>query len=193
VIRFGRIVFVAMLLSLPLILSAQDPHPDGTSIPLPTSKILTVPTPGRIASTNSFPATIALSPDAQYAALLNNGYGTQETLATQSIAVLDLKTNHLSDYPDNRFGDESHQSYFLGLVFPPTESISTRQSAQSPIPRARSQVTLATESPFTPLPREKSRPTVSSPSNRSRSRSGKKSPSPCRRLQREPRSHIPPA
>jgi len=105
------------LLSLPLILSAQDPHPDGTSIPLPTSKSLTVPAPGRIASTNSFPATIALSPDAHYVALLNNGYGTQETLATQSIAVLDLKTNHLSDYPDNRFGDESHQSYFLGLVF----------------------------------------------------------------------------
>ena len=116
-IRFARIAFVAALLSLPIMLSAQDPHPDGTSIPLPTSKTLTVPTPGRIASTNSFPATIALSPDAHYASLLNNGYGTQETLATQSIAVLDLKTNHLSDYPDNRFGDESHQSYFLGLVF----------------------------------------------------------------------------
>jgi len=76
VIRFGRIVFVAVLLSLPLILFAQDPHPDGTSIPLPTSKSLTVPAPGRIASTNSFPAAIALSPDAHYSALLNNGYGT---------------------------------------------------------------------------------------------------------------------
>src|SRR6202162_4006777 len=35
----------------------------------------------------------------------------------QSIAVLDLKTNELSDYPDKRFGDDAHQSYFLGLVF----------------------------------------------------------------------------
>ena len=35
----------------------------------------------------------------------------------QSIAVLDLKTNQLSDYADQRFGEEVHQSYFLGLVF----------------------------------------------------------------------------
>src|SRR5271167_2234455 len=86
-------------------------------INLPTSKTLTLPIPGYLARTNSFPATIALSPDGRYAALLNDGYGTQETLATQSIAVLDLKTNQLSDYPDQRFGEEAHQSYFLGLVF----------------------------------------------------------------------------
>ncbi|MGB9364010.1 MAG: phosphoesterase, partial [Candidatus Sulfotelmatobacter sp.] len=87
------------------------------SIPLPTSKILTIPAAGRIGSTNSFPATIAISPDGQYAALLNDGYGTQETTATQSIAVLDLKTNRIADYPDQRFGEQVHQSYFLGLVF----------------------------------------------------------------------------
>ncbi len=114
--RFSR-VFLIALLAVPIALPAQDSHPGGSSISLPTSKTLTIPAPGRITSTNSFPATIALSPNGHYAALLNDGYGTQETLATQSIAVLDLKTNHLSDYPDKRFGDESHQSYFLGLVF----------------------------------------------------------------------------
>ncbi|MGC2059853.1 MAG: phosphoesterase, partial [Candidatus Sulfotelmatobacter sp.] len=82
-----------------------------------TSKWLTVPSPGRIGSTNSFPATIAISPNGRYAALLNDGYGTQDTLGTQSIAVLDLKTNRLADYPDKRFGENAHQSYFLGLVF----------------------------------------------------------------------------
>src|SRR6266852_470294 len=86
-------------------------------INLPTSKTLTLPVPGYLARTNSFPATIALSPDGRYAALLNNGYGTQETLAMQSIAILNLKTNQLADYPDKRFGEEVHQSYFLGLVF----------------------------------------------------------------------------
>jgi DNA-binding beta-propeller fold protein YncE len=84
---------------------------------LPTSKMLTVPSPGRIASTNSFPATIVLSPDGRYAALLNDGYGTQESLSHQSISVLDLKTNQIVDYPDPRLGDDAHQSYFLGLVF----------------------------------------------------------------------------
>jgi DNA-binding beta-propeller fold protein YncE len=97
-------------------LLAQE-QPPASSISLPTSKTLTIPTPGRIGSTNSFPATITLSPDGRYAALLNDGYGTQETSAMQSIAILDLKTNQITEFPDKRFGEEVHQSYFLGLVF----------------------------------------------------------------------------
>jgi DNA-binding beta-propeller fold protein YncE len=93
-------------------------HPAGNStISLPTSKILTTPAPGRIGSTNSFPAAIALSPDGRFAALLNDGYGTEEAMVTQSIAILDLKSNKLSDFPDKRFAENAHQSYFLGLVF----------------------------------------------------------------------------
>jgi DNA-binding beta-propeller fold protein YncE len=98
--------------------SAQSaPSADRPPINLPTSKLLTVPSPGKIGSTNSFPVTITLSPDGRYAALLNDGYGTQESLAHQSIAILDLMNNHLVDYPDARLSDESYQSYFLGLVF----------------------------------------------------------------------------
>jgi hypothetical protein len=54
-------------------------------IPLPSSKVLNVPSPGRIGAVNSFPATIALSPDGRYAALLNSGYGTQKTQPDQSL------------------------------------------------------------------------------------------------------------
>ena len=115
--RFSRIILLTAFLALQIPLPAQDRQPAASSISLPTSKTLTLPSPGRIASTNSFPATIAISPDGRYAALLNDGYGTQETLGTQSIAILDLKTNQLADYPDKRFGEEAHQSYFLGLVF----------------------------------------------------------------------------
>ncbi len=79
--------------------------------------MLSVPSPGRITDTNSFPATMAVSPDGRYAAMLNDGYGTQETLAQQSIAILDLKNNHIFDYPDSRLREESHQSYFIGLAF----------------------------------------------------------------------------
>ena len=88
-------------------------------INLPTSKSLTLPVPGYLARTNSFPATIALSPDGRYAALLNQGYGTQETGARQSIAILDLSNNQLHDFPDDRLSDEetTRQSYFLGLAF----------------------------------------------------------------------------
>jgi DNA-binding beta-propeller fold protein YncE len=95
----------------------QSPSAERPPIMLPTSKMLTVPSPGRIGSTNSFPATIALSPEGRYAALLNDGYGTQETMAHQSIAVLNLKNNQIIEYPDARLNDEAHQSYFMGLAF----------------------------------------------------------------------------
>jgi DNA-binding beta-propeller fold protein YncE len=119
VIRFSRMILLTAFLASPIALQAQETKPDASSIPLPTSKILTIPSPGRIGPTNSFPATIAISPDGRYAALLNDGYGTQESMAMQSIAILDLKTNQISDYPDKRFSEEErvHQSYFLGLVF----------------------------------------------------------------------------
>ena len=107
---------ISFLISV-LTLFAQSPSTDRPPINLPSSKMLTTPSPGRIGSTNSFPATMVLSPDGRYAALLNDGYGTQETLAHQSIAILDLKSNQIADYPDARLSDESHQSYFLGLAF----------------------------------------------------------------------------
>ncbi len=88
-------------------------------INLPTSKSLTLPVPGYLARTNSFPATITLSPDGRYAALLNQGYGTQEAGARQSVAILDLTDNQLHDFPDDRLSDDysTRQSYFIGLAF----------------------------------------------------------------------------
>ena len=109
--------FVFLIILTPALFAQTRPQSDRQPIPLPTSKMLSVPSPGRIADTNSFPATIAMSPDSRYAALLNDGYGTQETLAHQSIAILNLTNNHILDYPDARLSDEAHQSYFLGLTF----------------------------------------------------------------------------
>jgi DNA-binding beta-propeller fold protein YncE len=117
VTRFSCIVCPIVALLFSLAAPAQEGTQGKSSISLPTSKTLTTPSPGRIERTNSFPATIAISPDGRYAALLNDGYGTQETQATQSISVLDLNRNQLTDYPDKRFGEDVHQSYFLGLVF----------------------------------------------------------------------------
>lgn len=99
------------------LLVAYGQNQTRRQINLPTSKLLNAPAPGRIGPVNSFPATIALSPDGRHAALLNDGYGTQEALAHQSIAVLDLTTNVLSDFPDARLGEDAAQSYFLGLAF----------------------------------------------------------------------------
>ncbi len=88
-----------------------------SQIDLPTSKKLTTPAPGKIGSTNSFPVTMVVSPDGHYAAMLNDGYGTHETMAHQSFAVLDLKTNQIADFPEARLSDDAKQSYFIGLAF----------------------------------------------------------------------------
>ncbi len=114
-------ISVAILLALSalLVVFVVARAADRSRINLPTSKSLTLPVPGYLARTNSFPATIALSPDGRYAALLNQGYGTQETGARQSIAILDLSNNQLHDFPDDRLSDEysTRQSYFIGLAF----------------------------------------------------------------------------
>lgn len=89
-------------------------------ISLPTGKTLSLPVPGFVARTNSYPATIALSRDGHYAALLNQGYGTEQSGVRQSIAILDLSNNQVRDFPDDRLrGDEktTRQSYFIGLGF----------------------------------------------------------------------------
>jgi DNA-binding beta-propeller fold protein YncE len=107
---------LSILLAVFVVVRAAD---RARRINLPTSKGLTLPVPGYLARTNSFPATIALSPDGRYAALLNQGYGTQESGARQSIAILDLSNNHLHDFPDDRLSDDysTRQSYFIGLAF----------------------------------------------------------------------------
>jgi len=107
---------VVVLVSL-FLFGAQTPQSSKRRIYLPTSKVLGDPALGRVGPVNSFPATIAVSPDGRYAALLNDGYGTQKTRAHQSISVLNLSTNQLVDFPDDRLGEDARQSYFLGLAF----------------------------------------------------------------------------
>jgi DNA-binding beta-propeller fold protein YncE len=109
--------FAAVCLLIALNLHAQVPDANHKVINLPTSKQLTIPSPGRIGSTNGFAATMVLSPDGHYAAILHDGFGTQETMAHQSISVLNLDTNQIADFPDPRLDDMAHQSYFIGLAF----------------------------------------------------------------------------
>src|SRR5689334_10309760 len=116
VIRYiPRVLILSCVLSA--LLAYGQSSADNHSVMLPTTKVLTTPVPGRLGSTNSFPVTMVLSPNGHYAAVLNDGYGTQETLARQSIGVLNLDTNRITDFPDRRLGDDAHQSYYIGLAF----------------------------------------------------------------------------
>src|SRR6202049_2557744 len=109
-----KIIFLLLCLILFVELGASQ---EQERTRLPSSKAVIKPTPGAPQRTNGFPETIALSPDGRYAALLNNGFGTAESGTKQSIAIQDLKTNQVADFPEDRLGEEAHQSYFLGLAF----------------------------------------------------------------------------
>ena len=84
---------------------------------LPTSKALIGPTPGVLGQLQGFAAAVTVSPDGHYAAVLNDGYGSQKNQAHQSIAILNLSTNQIADFPDDRLAEKAGQSYFLGLAF----------------------------------------------------------------------------
>ncbi len=95
---------------------AQSPT-GKREVPLPTSKSLSLPAPGQPQRTNSFPTALALSPDGRYLAILNNGRGTADSGFRQSIAMLDLSSNQLHDFPDPRLAIDARQTYFLGLAW----------------------------------------------------------------------------
>ncbi len=115
----AHLILLPAVCALVVVFVAVHAADQPRRIHLPTGKSLTLPVPGYVARTNSFPATIAVSPDGRYAALLNQGYGTQEAGARQSIGILDLSNNQLHDFPDDRLSDEesTRQSYFIGLAF----------------------------------------------------------------------------
>ncbi|MGA7930895.1 MAG: phosphoesterase, partial [Candidatus Sulfotelmatobacter sp.] len=118
----GCAVSLAMwVLVFPWAATAQSQNPKK-HIVLPSSKILMEPVPGMPRPINSFPATLAVHPSHRYVAILNNGYGTEEARFQQSIAILNLDTDQLQDFPDPRFLVNAHQTYFLGLGFSPDGS-----------------------------------------------------------------------
>src|SRR5258708_15579738 len=83
---------------------------------LPNGKLLG-DVPGDPRATNNFPTAAVVSPDAPLAVLLHSGFGAYTSGAKQSLTVLNLETNELQDFPDERLDTRAKQTYFLGLAF----------------------------------------------------------------------------
>lgn len=103
-------LFLSVLALFSLPLSAQQ-----TPVNLPNGRVL-AEVPGHPRSINNLPTAAALSPDGKFAVLLHSGYGSYASGEKQSLTVLNLETNELADFPDDRLGHD-HQTYFLGLAF----------------------------------------------------------------------------
>jgi DNA-binding beta-propeller fold protein YncE len=111
------------LLPAPLTLIAVAPAVQGQTetssrtIALPTGKQLAEPAPGSPQRLNSLPMTAAISPDGRYLAVVNAGYGTFESRYQQSIAVLDIHTGKVTDFPEPRTAPGLPQTLYSGLAF----------------------------------------------------------------------------
>jgi len=103
--------FCTLIIASPLY--AQAP-PIATQ--LPNAKLLGE-VPGSPRKINNFPTASAISPDGHFAVFLHSGYGAYTSGEKQSLTVLNLDTNELRDFPDDRLGSDAKQSYFLGLAF----------------------------------------------------------------------------
>src|SRR6266446_6866384 len=105
--------FLLLLFLLAPSLVAQDaPH----TTQLPNGKLL-ADVPGNPRPINNLPTAVALSPDGRFAVLLHSGFGSYTSGEKQSLSVLNLETDELTDAPDDRLGSKARQTYFLGLAF----------------------------------------------------------------------------
>lgn len=105
------VLYLLVLLVATTSVSGQD----GT-VTLPNGKLL-AEVPGNPRPINNLPTAVAFSPDGRFAVLLHSGYGAYSSQQKQSLTVLSLETNQLTDFPDDRLGKNAHQTYFLGLAF----------------------------------------------------------------------------
>lgn len=83
---------------------------------MPNAKLLGE-VPGNPRPINNFPTAIAVSRDERFVVLLHSGYGSYGSGERQSLTVLNLETNEITDFPDERLGSDAKQTYFLGLGF----------------------------------------------------------------------------
>src|SRR6266478_1322359 len=93
-------------------LAAQDSAP----VQLPNGRLL-AQVPGNPREINNLPTAAAKSPDGRFAVFLHSGFGAYSDGGKQSLSVLNLESNELSDFPENRLGRDARQTYFLGLAF----------------------------------------------------------------------------
>src|SRR5882724_4276758 len=109
IFRLFRIALVAM--QIPFLTQGQQP---GTQ--LPNGRLLGE-VPGKPREINNLATAAAVSPDGRFAVFLHSGFGTDTDDGKQSLSVLNLETDTLSDFPDNRLPHNARQTYFLGLAF----------------------------------------------------------------------------
>ena len=113
----GVLAVAALAAAMPGVAGAQSGA--QKAIDLPSSKQLLPPVPGDPRRVNSLPQSLAVSPDGKWVVSINAGYGTYESSYGQSLAVLNVGSGAVKDFPDARVGERVPQTFFSGLAFSP--------------------------------------------------------------------------
>src|SRR5882724_1946653 len=111
--RFAfRLVWIALIaLQIPFLTRGQQ-----SGAQLPNGRLLGE-VPGKPREINNLATAAAVSPDGRFAVFLHSGFGADTDDGKQSLSVLNLETDKLSDFPDKRLSHNARQTYFLGLAF----------------------------------------------------------------------------
>jgi DNA-binding beta-propeller fold protein YncE len=112
-VGISRVVFFTLALAMATALNGQDSQ---QPVRLPNGMLLGE-VPGNPRITNNLPTAMAFSPDGRFAVILHSGFGAYTSGQKQSLSVLNLESNELNDFPDDRLGERARQTYFLGLAF----------------------------------------------------------------------------
>ena len=115
-VRLFDITLIVPIVVLTVSVSNAQENVPPTPTQIPNAKIFGE-LPGHPRKINNFPTAAAISPDGRFAVLLHSGYGAYTSARKQSLTVLNLETNELHDFPDDRLGRGAAQTYFLGLAF----------------------------------------------------------------------------
>lgn len=90
-----------------------------TSTQLPNGRLLGE-VPGHPRTISNLATAAAVSPDGRFVVFLHSGYGAyseDSKHSYQSLSVLNVATDTLTDFPETRLDHGAHQTYFLGLAF----------------------------------------------------------------------------
>src|SRR4029077_1313373 len=110
------LIRIALMLGLIAVLRIVFATPEPSGRNLPSGQLL-LPVPGDPQPTNNWPTVLAVSPDQNYVAILSSGYGTYSSGQQQSIAILDVANNHLTDVPEPLMTNGAAQTFFHGMAF----------------------------------------------------------------------------
>src|SRR5262245_4865810 len=117
--KFRVVAFFSLIISSAILTRAAFAQQQPSLTQLPNARLLGE-VPGHPRPMNNLATAAAISPDGRFVVFLHSGYGAYSADSQhsyQSLSVLNVATDTLTDFPETRLDHSARQTYFLGLAF----------------------------------------------------------------------------